>query len=76
MKKNNVFIVLKNTDFTEGRGTMIFHKAFSTLEKAQEYVENQFGIYGSPQYTRDKIKCINKAYYYNGYKILIAPLDA
>lgn len=39
---------MKNADFTEGRGPMLFVGAFSSLDKAKEYVNAQgTGIYGA-----------------------------
>jgi hypothetical protein len=63
----NVFIVTKNADFTEGRGPMMFHKAFATFGAAEAYVMSQDGIYGSKQ---------GKSSYggYNGYDIKEAPV--
>lgn len=46
---DKIFIVFRNADFTEGRGPMLFHSAFSDGEEAIRYVEEQGGIYGSPQ---------------------------
>lgn len=44
-----VAIVLKNADFTEGRGPMLLHKVFDTVENAEAYILLQPGIYGSKQ---------------------------
>ena len=44
-----VAIVLKNADFTEGRGPMVFDKVFDTVEHAEAYIALQPGIYGSKQ---------------------------
>lgn len=60
-----VFLVLKNSDFTEGRGPMIAHLLFETREDAHKYVMDQPGIYGSVQmhgtYGGDG--------HYNGYEV-------
>lgn len=43
-----VYVVLKNGDFTEGRGPMLFHKAFVTKTKMIEYINSiKCGIYGA-----------------------------
>lgn len=47
-----VAVVLKNADFTEGRGPMLFHSVWDTYENAAEYVSRQDGIYGSKQCER------------------------
>jgi hypothetical protein len=49
-----VTLVMKNGDFTEDRGPMFFDRAFSTKEKAIEYVQKQNGIFGSKQYKEGK----------------------
>jgi hypothetical protein len=42
-----VVIVLKNADFTEGRGPMLFDNVFSSMEKAEAYVDDKkVGIFG------------------------------
>ena len=65
MKK--IYIVEQNADFTEGRGPMFFHSAWSKGEDAIKYVEKQGGIYGSPQNVeRDKFGYFA---YANGYQI-------
>lgn len=69
MKK--VSIVLKNGDFTEGVGPMLFHKVFGTFKDAEDYVKQQVGIFGSPQYetpTRHYFGGVVR-YVYNGYDI-------
>ncbi len=47
---NKIYVVLKNCDFTEGRGPMILHRCYHTLKAAQNYVKSQEGICGSSQY--------------------------
>lgn len=42
-----VYIVTKNRDFAEGRGPMLFHKAFITESKMIEYINSTTGIYGA-----------------------------
>lgn len=65
MKK--IYVVLRNADFTEGRGPMLFHAAFTSGEEAIKYVANQFGIFGSAQHVeRNKY---NHYAYANGYQI-------
>lgn len=64
-----VSIVLVNADFTEGRGPMLFHKVFSTKEKAFDYVRKQEGIFGSKQKeTPDSYT--NNEFWFNGYTVL------
>lgn len=58
---STVAVVMKNADFTEGRGPMLLHKIFDTVEHAEEYVSKQSGIYGTPQ-RKDK-------YGWNGYDV-------
>lgn len=70
----DVFIVLKNSDFTEGRGPMYFHSVWDTLEAATKYVMGQPGIFGSQQ---EKTYLGNKrerTWVYNGYDIIQSPL--
>lgn len=57
-----VAIVLKNADFTEGRGPMVFDKVFDTVEHAEAYIATQPGIYGSKQG--------KGAYGWNGYDVM------
>lgn len=59
--------VLKNADFTEGRGPMVFHKVFKTLDSAVSYIMKQDGIYGSKQYctVRASVNIDGEAYAYN-----------
>lgn len=70
-----VFVVLKNADFTEGRGPMFFDKAFANKADAHNYIMDQDGIYGSSQGPSSYgVDC------YNGYEIktidLISSYDA
>ena len=45
---NKVFVVMKNRDFTEGRGPMVpTDLCFDNEESAWEYCNTQTGIYGS-----------------------------
>lgn len=65
-----VFIVLKNADFTEGRGPMRFHSVWGNWEDADHYVMNQCGIFGSPQYLDKRLsKPSEGRWSYNGYDI-------
>lgn len=41
-----IFLVFKNADSTEGRGPMLFHSAFKTLDLACEFLDTQCGIMG------------------------------
>lgn len=45
-----VFVVMKNADFTEGRGPMLLHKIFKTGPAAVSYIQKQSGIFGSKQH--------------------------
>lgn len=70
---NRIYIVLKNADFTEGRGPMVFHNAFTTPALACDYVRVQEGIYGSKQ----EVEVVREKDVYargNGYDILESPL--
>lgn len=60
---STVAVVMKNADFTEGRGPMVLHKIFDKVEHAEEYISKQEGIYGSKQ---EKGK-----YGWNGYSVSI-----
>lgn len=62
-----IYIVFKNADFTEGRGPMLFHFAFTNGADAVKYVEAQGGIYGSPQ--KVTMNYLDHYAYGNGYKI-------
>jgi hypothetical protein len=64
-------VVLKNADFTEGRGPMRFHKVFATLEAAETYVKKQEGIFGSPQVARPERYVFSGVEHFgwNGYDI-------
>jgi hypothetical protein len=43
-----IFLVLRNADFTEGRGPMLFHKAFVTESKMIEFLNSiKSGIFGA-----------------------------
>lgn len=43
-----VYIILKNADFTEGRGPMLFYKAFVNKSAMVEYVNSiTGGIFGA-----------------------------
>ncbi len=44
-----VYIVYRNADFTEGRGPMLLHKIFSNFRAAEDYVMDQEGIMGTEQ---------------------------
>lgn len=58
-----VFVVMKNTDFTEGRGPMVIDRAYTNRTYAHDYIMAQEGIYGSPQRYEPKYDS------YNGYSI-------
>lgn len=44
-----VYVVMRNADFTEGRGPMLMHSLWLRGPEAVKFVESQDGIYGSPQ---------------------------
>lgn len=72
--KESCFVVLKNSDFTEGRGPMVVDKIFKSIVSAEEYVSAQSGIYGSKQYRSTHFGVnINGVFYaitsHNGYEI-------
>lgn len=64
---DKVYIVRKNSDFTEGRGPMLFHKVFYSGDDAIAYVQGKSGIFGSPQKV-ERNKFGHYAYA-NGYDI-------
>jgi hypothetical protein len=71
---NTVFVVLKNADFTEGRGPMFIHRIYETFKLAEEYVMLQSGIYGTKQglssyQPRPSLTNPKKEVNYNGYSI-------
>lgn len=63
----NIFVVLKNSDMTEGRGYMMFHRAFTSSELAHKYCQEQKGIWDT-----DNSKSKNGKY--SGYEIIEVPL--
>jgi hypothetical protein len=78
--EHTVYVVLKNRDFTEGRGPMCLHKVFKNIFDAEEYISQQKGIYGSEQnrYINVGTNINNKVYasvYHNGYDIEPAILE-
>ena len=42
--RKSVSVVLKNTDFTEGKGSMVIHKVFVAIDNARRYIKTQPGI--------------------------------
>lgn len=75
-----VVIVEKNSDFTEGRGPMHFHKVFKKVENAINYIMSQSGIYGSQQGTNNYagVSIHGKAYVvsgFSGYKIKVVTME-
>lgn len=76
LNESAISIVLKNADFNEGRGPMLYDKIFNSFSKAIEYIFTQKGIYGSQQYINNspginingKPFCVSS---FNGYKIKI-----
>lgn len=70
----DVYVVLINADFTEGRGPMKFHKVFDTLDTARTYVMSQKGIFGSDQKEHHYSWTGKDKWSFNGYEIHLAPL--
>ena len=77
---NAVFIVMKDSDFTEGRGKMFPLKAFGLLVDAVSYIMSNVGIYGSKQV--QKLNCglrfDGSVYAYNsfnGYEIKVMTIE-
>ena len=46
---NHGYLVLRNADFTEGRGPMIPIEVFRNANEAHNFIMAKQGIYGSPQ---------------------------
>ncbi len=74
--ENVVYVVLKNTDFTELRGPMVYHKIFKTLNGAVEYIFSQRGILGTEQRlgTHPGVDVNGKPYcltFFNGFGIVV-----
>lgn len=73
----DAFIVLKNADFTEGRGPMLYNALFNDYDKAVAYAMSHEGIFGSkqgPEITM-MLNTSNEVFGYvrfNGYKIIPA----
>lgn len=67
-----IAIVRQNSDFTEGKGSMLFHKAFITKDLAHNYIMTKSGIFGSTQSFSSEY---NGVFHYNGYSIEIIPLE-
>lgn len=65
---NKIYIVLKNSDFNEGKGLMLIHKTFSTLNAARNYIKKEPGICGSKQY-ENPLFFQNDYETWNGYEI-------
>lgn len=64
-----VYVILKNSDFTEGRGPMVLHKIKKTEKSAVDYVMSQEGIFGSKQEESRYIFSTENIRYFNGYDI-------
>lgn len=80
LKSAHVFAVLVNSDMTEGRGPMIVHKIFSSLDNAVEYILSKDGVFGSKQYmkTNAGVNIGNQPYLYtsfNGFEIKIVAIE-
>lgn len=63
-----VYVILKNADFTEGRGPMLLHRVCDTFDVAEAYVMAQSGIFGSEQ-GLSKYQSPIDEWNYNGYSI-------
>lgn len=73
--KNDTFIVMKNGDFTEGKGPMLFDKVFKTIDGAHNYIMSKDGIYGTKQYFdfNYDVNIYGELFhtgFYNGYEII------
>lgn len=73
---DKIFIVLKNADFTVGRGPMLFDKISNALDKAVGYILSQKGVSGSKQYCQIRVGININGYVYgytsfNGYELKI-----
>lgn len=73
--KKYCFVVLRNSDFIEGRGPMKLDCIWNSKIQAEEYIASKKGIYGSPQKREEHFG--NNIYgmmyisiYYNGYDIM------
>jgi len=72
--------VLKNADFTEGKGPMLLDKIFRSYDKATQYIMKNEGIYGSRQHSKNysgvsiygKPYCVSS---FNGYEIKIVNVE-
>lgn len=69
-----VFLVLENSDKTEGRGPMVPVKCFTEIECAERYLETKPGIFGSKQsrslnFGVNMLGEIFCRTYHNGYEI-------
>jgi len=74
--EDDMYLILRNNDFTSGSGPMVFHKISKSLIGAIEYIMKQSGIFGSKQYITTNVGVnINGgpyAYtYFNGYDIKV-----
>lgn len=76
-----VFVVMRNSDFTEGRGGMLLDSVFASRVKAEEYVASKPGVMGSKSYrdavfnTRSTDNTVYCFIMYNGYDIRKIPLQ-
>ncbi len=72
-----VFLVLQNVDFTEGRGPMRNHSVWNTWEDANSFIMDRYGIMGTEQhlYKEGFLTDSKKGqWYYNGYEIRKVPV--
>jgi len=78
--ENSVCVILKNNDFTEGRGPMVVHKIYKNYDKAVSYILTQSGIMGSKQSSTNYVGvnisgspyCVSG---FNGYEIKIMTVE-
>ena len=70
--RKSVSVVLKNTDFTEGKGSMVIHKVFVAIDNARRYIKTQPGIMGTPQQCYSPLDLFAKEgrELWNGYEIM------
>lgn len=70
-----VYVILKNSDFTEGRGPMVLHKIKKTEKSAVDYVMSREGIFGSTQKESHYSQLNSNVRYFNGYDILTMEVE-
>lgn len=69
----DIFMVLKNADFTEGRGPMFTDILCDSFATAETYVMGKEGIFGLRQERSEHISKDGQ-WHYNGYEIQRMPI--